>query len=95
MEGQVLGLARMAFRHVDGLVCSSHEIKMLRATFGPAPALMVPGIRPAGINIHDQKRVMTPKEALYLGATHLVIGRPITGEADPALAARMILDSIR
>ncbi|HQX27598.1 MAG TPA: orotidine 5'-phosphate decarboxylase, partial [Alphaproteobacteria bacterium] len=56
--------------------------------------LMVPGIRPEGSDQNDQKRVMTPKEALQKGATHLVIGRPITGAPDPALAAREILDTL-
>jgi orotidine-5'-phosphate decarboxylase len=55
---------------------------------------MVPGIRPAGSDVGDQKRVVTPKEALDLGATHLVIGRPITGASDPAQAARDILASL-
>lgn len=55
---------------------------------------MVPGIRPEGSDKNDQKRVMTPKEAMEAGATHLVIGRPITGAPDPAAAARKILDSL-
>ncbi len=56
---------------------------------------MVPGIRPAGSAAGDQKRVMTPKEAIIAGATHLVIGRPITGASDPAEAAAEILASLK
>lgn len=79
---------------LDGVVCSAHEITRLRAACGDDFALMVPGIRPVGADVGDQKRVMTPKEALDAGASHLVIGRPITGAADPAKAAAAILESI-
>lgn len=79
---------------LDGVVCSSHEIAELRALCGDDFALMVPGIRPKGAEIGDQKRVMTPSEAIQLGATHLVIGRPITQATDPAQTAQNILDSL-
>ena len=79
---------------LDGVVCSAHEITRLRGVCGDGFALMVPGIRPEGSAQGDQKRVMTPKQALGAGATHLVIGRPITGADNPALAAANILDSI-
>lgn len=79
---------------LDGVVCSAHEIAALRAACSDDFALMVPGIRPAGAAVGDQKRVMTPKRALGAGATHLVIGRPITGADDPAAAAAEILDSL-
>ena len=79
---------------LDGVVCSAHEIKLLRSVCGNDFDLMVPGIRPAGSDKGDQKRVMSPKEALDAGASHLVIGRPITGAPDPAKAAQEILDSI-
>ncbi len=79
---------------LDGVVCSAHEIKRLRELCGRDFALMVPGIRPKGADQGDQKRVMSPDEALSAGATHLVIGRPITGAADPAKAAQDILDSL-
>lgn len=77
-----------------GIVCSSHEIEAVRAVCGPDFALMVPGIRPAGSAAGDQKRIMTPKDALDKGATHLVIGRPITQADDPLQAARDILATL-
>ena len=80
---------------LDGVVCSAHEISALRKSCGDEFALMVPGIRPAGADKGDQKRVMTPQEALNAGATHLVIGRPITNRADPAKAAQDILEGIK
>jgi orotidine-5'-phosphate decarboxylase len=79
---------------VDGLVCSPHEVAMLRAHVGDGMALVVPGIRPKGSAADDQARTLTPAEALKVGADHLVIGRPITAAADPAAAARAILDSL-
>lgn len=79
---------------LDGVVCSAHEIAPLRQALGPDFMLIVPGIRPAGAAVGDQKRVMTPREATQLGATILVIGRPITAAADPAAAARAIHDDL-
>ncbi len=87
---------------LDGVVCSAHEIEMIRRICGKDLVLMVPGIRPAGgarenapeNAMGDQKRVMAPKEALQKGATHLVIGRPITRSKNPAKAARDILDGL-
>jgi orotidine-5'-phosphate decarboxylase len=89
---RLAGLAQEA--GLDGVVCSSHEIEVLRKDCGDDFVLMVPGIRPAGAEANDQKRIMTPKEALQKGATHLVIGRPITKASDPAEAARRILQEI-
>lgn len=74
----------------DGIVCSPNEVAVLRPLVGPDFVLMVPGIRPAWAAANDQKRVMTPAEAIAAGADHLVIGRPITGAADPAEAAERI-----
>ena len=92
---QVEKLARLTdTAGLDGVVCSSHEIEALRTAIGDDFILMVPGIRPAGTDKGDQKRVMTPAEALGKGATHLVIGRPITGADDPAQAAQNILDTL-
>jgi orotidine-5'-phosphate decarboxylase len=79
---------------LDGVVCSSHEIEAIRDACGDDFALMVPGIRPEGSATGDQSRVMTPKQALDKGATHLVIGRPISQSDNPAEAAEEILDSI-
>jgi orotidine-5'-phosphate decarboxylase len=75
---------------LDGVVCSAHEIEVLRRDLGKEFKLIVPGIRPAGSDVGDQKRVMTPAEALTRGADVLVIGRPITGAGDPRAAAEEI-----
>lgn len=79
---------------LDGVVCAPPEVRGLRAAFGPDFTLMVPGIRPAGADMGDQKRAMTPAEAIAAGADHLVIGRPITAAPDPVAAARDIVDGI-
>jgi orotidine-5'-phosphate decarboxylase len=88
---QVLRLGRLALAAgADGLVCSPLEVAMLRAALGPGPKLVVPGIRPAGAAVGDQARVMTPREAVAAGADWIVVGRPITGAADPGAAAAAI-----
>jgi len=88
---QVLRLAALARQSgLDGVICSPLEIAALRKACGADFVLMVPGIRPAGSSTGDQKRVMTPSEAVKLGANHLVIGRPITEAADPGAAAQAI-----
>jgi orotidine-5'-phosphate decarboxylase len=74
---------------LDGIVCSSHEVRQARADW-PEGYFVVPGIRPDGSALGDQKRVMTPAQAVAAGASVLVIGRPITGAADPASAAAAI-----
>lgn len=92
---QVLRLATLAKEEgLPGVVCSPHEIRILRERLGNDFLLIVPGIRPAGSAKADQKRVMTPAEALQAGASSLVIGRPITQAPDPAIAAREILASL-
>ena len=78
-----------------GVVVSGEDVVNVRAVLGPQACLVVPGIRPAGSNGHDQARVLTPEEAVERGADYLVVGRPITGSADPAGVARAILSSIR
>ena len=92
---QVLRLARLALDHgADGLVCSAHEVAMLRDALGAGPLLVVPGIRPAGAAIGDQARTMTPRDAARAGADWLVVGRPITEAAAPAAAAAAIAAEI-
>ena len=91
----VRNMARLAQKAgLDGVVCSAHEIAMLRQECGPDFEIMVPGIRPAGSNSNDQKRIMSPQDALRAGATHLVVGRPITQASDPAQAAQEILSAL-
>lgn len=83
--------ARQTFESgADGLICSGPDVSAVRETVGGGLRLITPGIRPAGSAIGDQKRVMTPAEAIAAGADALVIGRPITAAADPAAAARAI-----
>ncbi len=92
---QVLRLAELAEKAgLDGVVCSAHEIGALRRERSPGFKLIVPGIRPAGAAIGDQKRVMSPADALALGADVLVIGRPITDAPDPRAAAEAIRASL-
>jgi len=79
---------------LDGVVCSPHEVTLLRRQCGPDFILVVPGIRPVGVAKGDQKRVMSPGEAMLAGATHIVIGRPITAAANPERAARDIAESL-
>jgi orotidine-5'-phosphate decarboxylase len=76
---------------IGGLVCSPREADTVRAIVGPDMAIVTPGIRPKGDAAGDQKRVMGPAEAIAAGATHLVVGRPITAAIDPAEAARRIV----
>lgn len=95
IEYQVKRLAELSqLSGLDGVVCPSHEITMLRKTCGSDFILMVPGIRPEGSNKNDQKRVMAPEQAIEAGANHLVIGRPITEAKDPGKAAEKIIKSL-
>ncbi len=92
---QVVKLATLAkVAGLDGVVCSAHEIAQVRAACGPDFLLVIPGIRPAGADIADQRRVVTPREAVKAGADILVIGRPITGAKDPAAAAHAIAEDL-
>ena len=92
---QVLRLAALAAKNgMDGVVCSAREVELLRHEMGPNFNLVVPGIRPAGAAQHDQKRVMTPEAAIAAGADVIVIGRAITQNSDPGLAAQAIADSL-
>jgi orotidine-5'-phosphate decarboxylase len=89
---QVEILARMGMAAgIRGFVCSPEEVGKLRALTGPSGVLVIPGIRPAGAETGDQKRVATPADALRNGASYLVVGRPITQAPQPAAAAAAIL----
>lgn len=79
---------------IGGIVCSPGEAEMVRSIVGPELAIVTPGIRPAGSAPGDQKRVMGPRAALEAGATHLVVGRPISAAPDPAQAAAAILNEM-
>ena len=95
LEDQAKRLASLAQENgLDGIVCSPHEITLIRDVCGPDFTLVVPGIRPAGADTGDQKRTLTPKEALERGADYLVIGRPITQAENPAEAAKNIALSL-
>jgi orotidine-5'-phosphate decarboxylase len=89
---QVERLATMAYAYgVRGFVCSPVEVAHLRAQLGREPLLVIPGIRPEGAVLGDQRRVATPAAAMAAGASYLVVGRPITRAVNPGAAARMIL----
>jgi len=96
IDNQVLRLAKLGVaRGVNGIVASPHEIKSLRAEFGDKIKVVVPGIRPSWSEPDDQKRFMTPREAIDAGADYLVIGRPITAHKNPAEAVQKILAELR
>lgn len=80
---------------LGGIVCSAHEAAMVRTLVGNDMAIVTPGIRPAGAKMNDQKRAMSPSEALEQGASHLVVGRPITAAPDPAEAAKNIVKEMQ
>jgi orotidine-5'-phosphate decarboxylase len=79
---------------LDGVVCSAQEAKSLKQNLGQDFKLITPGIRPAGASVDDQKRVMTPKEAMEVGVDYLVIGRPITKSDDPHQVLQEINQSL-
>jgi orotidine-5'-phosphate decarboxylase len=92
---QVLRLARLGTQAgIDGVVASPHEIKALRDEFGDKIKIAVQGIRPSRAEPGDQKRFMTPREALEAGADYIGIGRPITAHRNPQEAAAKILDEL-
>jgi orotidine-5'-phosphate decarboxylase len=92
---QVLRLAKLGVdTGIDGVVASPHEIKPLRREFAHKMKIVVPGIRPSWSEPGDQRRIMTPREALEAGADYLVIGRPVTGHQNPREALAKILDEL-
>ncbi|MDR1014442.1 MAG: orotidine-5'-phosphate decarboxylase [Coriobacteriales bacterium] len=95
LDEQALALALLARQAgLDGVVSSPQEAQALRTLLGPAAAIVTPGVRPAGSALDDQSRTATPAEALRAGASHLVIGRPITAATDPAAAFEAIAASL-
>jgi orotidine-5'-phosphate decarboxylase len=95
VQDQVVRLARLALANgCQGVVTSAREAKRLRTELGGAFAIVTPGVRAAGAGHEDQARVVTPKEAIATGATHIVVGRPITAATNPAAEARAILAEI-
>jgi orotidine-5'-phosphate decarboxylase len=92
VEAAVERLARLALSSgLGGLVSSAREAAFLRGVVGDSMALVTPGIRPSGGEVGDQKRIVTPADAVRAGADYLVVGRPVTAAPDPAAAARSIL----
>lgn len=92
---QVIALAQLADRcKLDGVVCSAHEVTAIRKEIGKRFKLVTPGIRPAGSEQNDQRRVMTPEEAVSAGSDYLVIGRPVIQAPDPLQALKEINDDI-
>ena len=95
-DKQVVRLAKLGIENgIDGMVASPHEIKSLRAEFGDKIKIVVPGIRPSWSEPGDQKRFMTPREAIEAGADYLVIGRPITAHKNPREAVERILQEFQ
>lgn len=91
IEKQILRLATLTRdAGLDGVVCSAQETQMLRDALSKPFCLVTPGIRPAGSEAGDQRRVVTPQDALRLGSDYLVIGRPVTASADPCATLRTI-----
>lgn len=89
-------LARLAQQcGLDGVVCSAHEAAAFKQQFGQPFKLVTPGIRPAGSDAGDQRRIMTPVQAQQAGVDYMVIGRPITQSADPATTLQAILTSLQ
>lgn len=94
-EDNVRRLARLAaLARLDGVVCSPREVTMLRDSLGADFQLVTPGVRPAGAALNDQTRVATPEDAIRMGSTYLVIGRPITQADDPLAALTAINEGI-
>jgi len=96
VDDQVLRLAKLGVEAgIDGVVASPHEIKPLRREFDNKIKIVVPGIRPSGAEANDQKRTMSPRDAIDAGADYLVIGRPIIAHRNPREAVDKILEELR
>ncbi len=92
---QAAALAKLAVDNgLDGIVCSPKEAAEMRELLGPDALIVTPGVRPAGAELGDQSRVATPAAAIAAGASHIVVGRPITQAADPVAALEAIVDEI-
>src|SRR5580700_6506331 len=92
VKESVVRLATIALANgCQGVVSSACEASALRTELGDRFAIVTPGVRPAGSSVGDQVRVVTPAEAIAAGASHIVVGRPITDAADPAAEAKAIL----
>jgi orotidine-5'-phosphate decarboxylase len=95
LENQVTHLAQLAQNSgLDGVVSSPHEILAVKAACGPEFLVVTPGVRPSWASANDQKRIMTPSEAVKHGADYLVVGRAITSADDPREAAQRIVSEI-
>lgn len=95
VEQEVARLAKMAVgAGSDGIVCSPMEAHQIRELLGPDALIVTPGVRPAGSDVGDQKRIATPSRAIEAGATKLVIGRPITQAKDPVLSLESIVEEL-
>lgn len=95
VEEMVVRLARLAKRAgIDGVVASPREVPLIREACGPDFLIVTPGVRPSFASVDDQKRVMTPAEAVVAGSDYLVIGRPISAAVDPLQAVEAIVDEI-
>ena len=88
-------LAKLAQSNgIDGIVCSPMEAREMRELLGPDALIVTPGVRPAGATLGDQARVATPAQAISRGASHIVVGRPITGADDPVASFEAIVDEL-
>ncbi|OGI08469.1 MAG: orotidine 5'-phosphate decarboxylase [Candidatus Melainabacteria bacterium RIFCSPLOWO2_02_FULL_35_15] len=95
LNDYVLHLAELGIKNgLDGIICSANEAKLIRDNIKNDFLIVTPGIRPSWAQNNDQKRIATPKEAIKNGVTHIVVGRPITGDKDPVSAAEKILEEI-
>lgn len=95
LNDYVLHLAELGIKNgLDGIICSANEAKLIRENIKSDFLIVTPGIRPSWAQSNDQKRIATPKEAIKNGVTHIVVGRPITGDKNPVSATEKILDEI-